>query len=225
MGILMFICFGWKFMNNSIQPKTCKLKSEISVICILVFVGSTLQNYYSSMLLVTVISYVLCGRRMLKSYTNNVKLLQSQIAILSNNQSAETVNKSPAKIKLNILSKFQKAIVVFIGLKIIFYWTAALLLYEYPWINDIISNMLTLCFTSFLFWDFRMGRSFKPYFYLIDENVAEWVPANGMIKNINYNLSFECDLLIIENGIDYFARTDNDEEEEENEEVIKNYSL
>merc|ERR1712154_131018 len=82
--------------------------------------------------------------------------------------------------------------------------------------------MGTTCFTAFLFWDFRMSRSFKPYFYLIDENVEEWTPTSGKIKNINYNLSFECDLLIIENGIDYFVRFGDEDEEEE---VIRNYSL
>merc|ERR1712154_531157 len=84
--------------------------------------------------------------------------------------------------------------------------------------------MGTTCFTAFLFWDFRMSRSFKPYFYLIDENIEEWTPTSGKIKNINYNLSFECDLLIIENSIDYFAHVDGDEDEED-EEVIRNYSL
>lgn len=243
--ILLFICFGWKFMNNSIQPKSYKIKIEIFLICTFIVVASILQNYYSSMLLLTVISYVLCCRRMLKSYTNNVKLLQLQIEILMNHSAlAESNNdagyqginsspkKSPAEIKLHIFKVFQKGIIVFIAAKIIFYWISSLLLYEYPWINDIILNALTIGFTVFLFYNFRMSRSFKPYFYLIDSNVEEWDSAKhqqkAFTKNINYNLSFQCDTLIIANNIDYFKENGDDEydsDEEEEERIVKNYSL
>merc|ERR1712154_356035 len=109
------VCVLWMEVYEQLNSaQHMETQSGDCNICTLVFVGTGLQNYYSSMLLLTVVSYVLCGRRMLKSYTNNVKLLQSQIAILSNNQTAEIVKKSPAKIKLNILTKFQKAIVVYI---------------------------------------------------------------------------------------------------------------
>ena len=250
--ILLFICFGWKFMNNSIQPKSYKIKIEIFLICTFIVVASILQNYYSSMLLLTVISYVLCCRRMLKSYTNNVKLLQLQIEILMNHSTladhnndndaayhgmnghpASSPKKSPAEIKLQIFKVFQKGIIVFIAAKIIFYWISSLLLYEYPWINDIILNALTIGFTVFLFYNFRMNRSFKPYFYLIDGNVEEWDSAKhqqkAFTKNINYNLSFQCDTLIIANNIDYFKESPEDEcdsdDEEEEDRVVKTYSL
>ena len=97
-------------------------------------------------------AYVLCVRRMLKSYTNNVKLLELQIDILNNSVDREEIygnnnnadnelnNESPAQIKLKMYKLFQKGIIIFIALKILFYWTSSLLLYEYPWINDIILN-------------------------------------------------------------------------------------
>merc|ERR1719295_2294603 len=258
--ILLFICFGWKFMNNSIQPKSYKIKIEIFLICGFIVVASILQNYYSSMLLLTVISYVLCCRRMLKSYTNNVKLLQLQIEILMNHStlavnnnannngddigyhgmnggivSSSTPKKSPAEIKLSIFKVFQKGIIVFIAAKIIFYWISSLLLYEYPWINDIILNALTIGFTVFLFYNFRMSRSFKPYFYLIDDNVEEWDSAKfeqrSFTKNINYNLSFQCDTLIVANNIDYFEEEEEDEDDDDSDDedgpskLITSYSL
>lgn len=247
--ILLFICFGWKFMNNSIQPKSYKIKIEIFLICTFIVAASILQNYYSSMLLLTVISYVLCCRRMLKSYTANIKLLQQQMEILLNhsmladngqhgfqdlNGGPVSAHKSPspAEVKLNMFKVFQKGIIVFIAAKIIFYWVSSLLLYEYPWINDIILNALTICFTVFLFYNFRMSRPFKPYFYLIDGNVDEWDSSKhqqkAFTKNINYNLSFQCDTLIIANNIDYFKEgpeeeVDSDDEEEDR--VVKTYSL
>merc|ERR1711933_41710 len=128
---------------------------------------------------------------------------------------------------------FQKAIIAFIGLQIVFYWISSLLLYEYPWINDVILNILTISFISFLFYNFRMSRSFKPYFYLIDQNVDEWDTNKPFPKNINYNLSFECDMLITENNIDYFERNELnedeleniDDEEEDESNIIKKYSV
>merc|ERR1719461_548494 len=146
--------------------------------------------------------------------------------------SSSTPKKSPAEIKLSIFKVFQKGIIVFIAAKIIFYWISSLLLYEYPWINDIILNALTIGFTVFLFYNFRMSRSFKPYFYLIDGNVDEWDATKhqqkSFTKNINYNLSFQCDTLIIANNIDYFKENGDDEydsDEEEEDRVVKKYSL
>merc|ERR1719419_468524 len=139
--------------------------------------------------------------------------------------------KSPAEIKLHIFKVFQKGIIVFIAAKIIFYWISSLLLYEYPWINDIILNALTIGFTVFLFYNFRMSRSFKPYFFLIDGNVEEWDAAKhqqqAFAKNINYNLSFQCDTLVIANNIDYFvdADDDSDSDEEPEDKIVKTYSL
>merc|ERR1712013_158012 len=68
--------------------------------------------------------------------------------------------------------------------------------------------------------------SFKPYFYLIDDNVEEWdstkFEQRTFTKNINYNLSFQCDTLIVANNIDYF---EDEEDEEGNAKLITNYSL
>jgi len=220
----------------------------MGLICGFIVLASILQNYFSSMLLLTVISYVLCCRRMLKSYTNNIKLLQLQIEILDTHQQQQQQQQgqqeqgqlqapspSPAATKLALFKLFQKGIIVFIAAKIIFYWVSSLLLYEYPWINDIILNALTIAFTLFLFYNFRMSRSFKPYFYLIDDNVEEWDSAKfeqrSFTKNINYNLSFQCDTLIVANNIDYFEEEEENEEDGDSEDeeqpakLITNYSL
>ena len=61
---------------------------------------------------------------MLKSYINNIKLLQLQLEILQNTQIGHNNNiikQSPAQIKLKTFTNFQKAIIIFISLKIIFY--------------------------------------------------------------------------------------------------------
>ena len=179
-------------MNNSNSIFVSnKLKIECILIILFIIICSILQNYYNSLLLLTVICYVLCCRRMLKSYTNNIKLLQLQLEILQNTQINYDTNddinniikQSPAQIKLNIFTNFQKAIIIFISFKIIFYWISSLLLYEYPWINDIILNLITISFIIFLFYNFRMNRSFKPYFYLIDQNVDKWIEIKNKIKN------------------------------------------
>ena len=104
-----------------------------------------------------------------------------------------------------------------------------------------------------------MNKSFKPYFYLFDQNVDKWTEIKknkiknnsksfkNFIKNINYNLSFQCDMLIIENNIDYFDKNeqekiddnkdcnnyhdifddDDDDDDDENElsNIITNYTL
>eukprot|EP01084_Bolivina_argentea_P197983 339158_1 len=230
--IVLLICFGFGYLYN-IQNLNISFKKKIYIIIILltIFMSCLLKNYYSFMLLINIVSYILCLQIMLKSYKNNYKLLQSQIEILESeitqiqnqHQNQNMLNKSPVKIKLNILTSFQKGIIIFIGTNISFYWMSSLLLYEYPWVNDVILNLFTTFFTTFLFYNFRMNRPFKPYFYLIDQNISVFKCSkykHSKIKNIKYNLNFKSDMLVIENAIDYLY-----EKQQTDSNLIKNYTL
>jgi len=212
---LLLICLGWKFMNNCMNATTgttpFRLKAEMTLIVAVIVCSSALENYYNSLLLFSVIGYILCCRLMMLSYTNNVKLLQSQIELLDMHDREDC----PAQIKLDIFVAVKRVIVCFAVLKIIFYWISSLLLMEYPWINDVVLNLSNQIFIVALFYILRMSRPFKPYFYLIDQQY-EFTDVNTVKSNkcVNYNLSFQCDFLVMENTIDFI-----------DDDVIINYTL
>ena len=145
----MYISEGWGILRGSFESYY-KL-FEVYGIFLLVFVSDILTNYYTSLLILLVISYVLTLRRVLNGYTKMMRLLNTQHEILASvdYNSAMFDNTHPLNVKLSIYKSFQKCVILFIGCEVVYYWGSSFLI-ETPWINTILSNSIIFALTVYV---------------------------------------------------------------------------
>lgn len=188
--LAMFITEGWSFLYYSLAQGNIRIQIEIYLIAFLIFVTSLVQQYFMSVIIITIIACILCVRRLVAGYTRNIQQMAQQQSILEEEcnsafQDADAiVAQSPIAIKIRMLTFFFRGMIIFFAVWILVYWSDTLLS-QVEWLCELLRNIMLVCLVMYSGWCLKLN-AFEPHLFIPGEEKL-YFSVHSMNKQLQNN--------------------------------------
>jgi len=179
--VLMYIAEGYGILRPRLKQAT-QVWSLVAVLAL----STGLMEIDGDFLFFTIIMYLMVLRHIFKSHTESYATLSHQYMVMCERYPAHAAT-SPLYEKLQLYGGFQKTVVIYVGIDIVFRWWAKGLLLNEKWVERVVEDAITIFFLSKIAWSFRM-RPFSPGFAIPIEDgmprleIPVWSPGMRVHK-------------------------------------------
>jgi len=168
--VLMHVADGYGILRSKL-----KFPTQVWSLAAVITISTLLMRLDENFLFFTIITYLLVLRYIFMSHSENIVTLSQQHIAMSERYPLQAhVRNSPLFEKLQMYSRVQRTIVIYVGMDIVFRWWAKGVLLNEKWIQRFVEELITILFLSRIAWSFRM-RPFVPGFSIPSDNDMERV--------------------------------------------------
>jgi len=159
---LLYIAEGWGVLKKNLTQTRL-----VWSMCGSFWLASMLMNVYQSFVFVLVFFYLLILRNIFQAHSRSITLLRQQYDCIKRVFPQHHL-KSPIYEKILLYKNFQKVVVIFVAIDIIFRWWARNLLIATPWISTLLQHLMLIVLCGALGWTFRL-KPFYPHFFMLTQ--------------------------------------------------------